>query len=72
MNFVGNGVQQVGFAKAGLAVDKQGIIALSGMGGHLQGGCVGKLVGRTHHKPVEGILFAAREEVVFFVSLILL
>ena len=61
---VGDGVQQMGLAQAGLAVDKQGIIALARVVGHRPGGGVGELVGGAHHEALEGVLLGAGEEVV--------
>ena len=39
-----NGEQQMCFAEAGVAVDKQGIIGLAGVLGDGDGGCMGKFI----------------------------
>ena len=62
MDLVGDGVEEMGFAQAGLAVDEQGVVSLGGLLGHRQGGGVGKLVGGAHHEALEGVLLGAREE----------
>ena len=61
---VGDGVQQVGLAQAGLPVDEQGVVALARVVGHRPGGGVGKFVGGAHHEALEGVLLGAGEEVV--------
>ena len=52
---VGDGVEQVGFAQAGLAVNKQGIVGPARLLGHLLGGGVGKAVGGAHYEALEGV-----------------
>ena len=59
---VGDGVQQMGLAQAGLAVDEQGVIALPGIVCHGPGGGVGELVGGAHHEALEGVLLCPGEE----------
>ena len=63
MNGVGDGVQQVGFSQTGFSVDKKRIVALSWIVGHCPGGGMGKLIGRTYHKAVEGIFLGAGEKI---------
>ena len=53
---VGDGVEQMGLAHAGGAVDEQGVIHLSGVFGHGDGGAVGEPVGGAHHKIIKGEL----------------
>ena len=53
---VGNGVEQMGLAHAGRAVDEQGIVHLAGGLGNGDGGRMGEPVGRTHHEIVKGEL----------------
>ncbi len=53
---VGDGVEQMGLAHAGRAVDEQGIVHLPRRLGHGNGGGVGKPVGRAYHEIVEGEL----------------
>ena len=72
MDGVGDGVQKVGLAQAGLAVDKQWVITLSRIVGHRPGGGVSKFVGGAHHEALEGVLLGAGEEVVFFRLLLIL
>ena len=52
---VADGQQQVGFAEAGVAVDKEGIVGLAGIFRHGHGGGVGKAVGVADDEMVEGI-----------------
>ena len=52
----GDGVEEVGFAKAAGAVDEKGVIGLGGTVGHGDGRGVGEAVGRPHHEPVKGEL----------------
>ena len=56
VDLVGDGVQQVGLAQAGLAVDKQGVVGLGGPLGYRLGRRVGEFVGRAHHEPLKGVL----------------
>jgi hypothetical protein len=63
---VGDGVEQVGLAQPGFSVDEQGVVVLGGVVGHGPGGGVGKLVGRAHHKALEGIFLGAGQEIVVF------
>ena len=53
---VGNGVEQMGFAHAGRAVDEQGVVHLSGGLGDGNGGGVGEAVRWAYHKIVKGEL----------------
>ena len=53
---VGDGVEQMGLAHAGRAVDKQRIVYLPRGLGNGNGGGVGKPVGRAHHKIIKGKL----------------
>ena len=53
---VGNGVQQVGLAQAGVTVDQQGVVVLGGMLRHRHGGGIGQLVAGAHHEGIEGEL----------------
>ena len=46
----------MGLAHTGRAVDKQGVIDLTGGIGNGNGGAVGKAVGRTHHEIFKGEL----------------
>ena len=69
---MGDGIEQVGFAKAGLAVDKQGVVALAGVVGYCPGGRMGKLIGGAHHEPLEGVLLCPREEIIFLGGLLVL
>ena len=62
VDFVGDGVEQVGLAQAGLAVDEQRVVALARVFGHGQGGGVGELVGGTYHEALEGVVLGAGEE----------
>ena len=59
---VGDGVEQVGLAQAGFAVDEQGIIAVGGIFSHSQSGGMGKFVGRAYHEALEGIVLGAGHE----------
>ncbi len=73
MDLVGDGVQQVGLAQAGLAVDEQGVVGLGGPLGHRLGRRVGEFVGRAHHEPLKGVLLGARQKdiVGFFLAEVL-
>ena len=51
---VGNGVDQVGLAKAGVPVNEEGVVVLGRMLRHRHGGGVGQLVGGAHHEGVKG------------------
>ena len=62
MDGVGDGIQQVGLAQAGLAVDEERVVVLCRMLGHSQGRCVGQLVGVAHHEALKGILLRSRQE----------
>ena len=55
-DYVGNGVQQVRLAQAGVAVDQQGVVVLGGMLRHCHGGGVGQLVAGAYHEGIEGEL----------------
>ena len=63
MDGVGDGVEQVGLAQAGLPVDEQGVITLPRVVGHRPGGGVGELVGGAHHEPLKGIVLGAGEKI---------
>ena len=63
MNGVGDGVEQVGFSKAGLPVDEQGVVAASGIVGHRTGRRVGEFVGGTHHEALKGVFLRTGKEV---------
>ena len=52
---VADGVQKVGLAQAGLAVDKERVIVFGRMVGDRDRGGVGELVGRTDNKVLEGV-----------------
>ena len=52
---VGDGVEQVGLAQAGGAVDEQRIIGSAGLICHLHGGGEGELVGGAYHEALEGV-----------------
>ena len=73
VDLVGDGVQQVGLAQAGLAVDEQGVVGLGGPLGHRLGRRVGEFVGRAHHEPLKGVLLGARQKdiVGFFLAEVL-
>ncbi len=58
-----DGVEQMGLAQTGLAVDKQRVIALAGIVCHMEGGVIGKLVGGAHHKVVKGKLLTAHKHI---------
>ena len=62
MDGVGDGVEQMGLAQAGFAVDEEGIVALGRLVGHAPGCGVGKLVGGAHHKFVKGVLLRPGKE----------
>ena len=53
---LGDGIQQVGFANAGRAIQKQGVVHLSGRVGNGDTGGVGKSVGGANHKIIKGKL----------------
>ena len=72
MDGVGDGVQKVGLAQAGFAIDEQGIVALPRVVGHRTGGGVGEFVGGAHHEALEGVLLGAGEEVIFLRLLLVL
>ena len=59
---VGDGVEQVGLAQAGLPVDEQGVVVLRRVLGHRQGGGVGQLVGVAHHEALEGVFLRSRQK----------
>ena len=75
-NAVGNGIQQVGLTHTGRAVNKQGVIGLTGVIGYSKGCTVGKAVGRANHEAVESELgikvHGQRIRTFIFVSLHLL
>ena len=56
MDGVGNGMEKMGLAQAGRAVNKQGIIDHAGVLGNGDGTVVGKTVGGAHHKGIKGEL----------------
>ena len=58
---VGDGVQQMGLAKAGVPVNKQGVVFGGGILGDRQGGGIGDPVGGSHHEFIEGELIAPQE-----------
>ena len=60
---IGNGVNQVGFSKTGVPIDEKGVIVFGWVLGNGEGGGIGKLVGRTHHKGLKG-KFSCAEAVV--------
>jgi hypothetical protein len=53
-DLVGDGIEEVGLAQAGAAVDEEGVVAASGGVGHRPGGGAGQLVGGAHYEGVEG------------------
>ena len=53
-DLVGNGIQQMGLAQAGVAIDKQGVIVLRRLFRHGAGGGIGHLVLGPHHIGAEG------------------
>ena len=65
-NDVGDGVDQVGLAKAGVSVDEQRVVILGRMVGHRLGGGVSKLVGRAHHESIKGELVGGKAVALFF------
>ena len=50
---VGDGIDQMGLAQAGVPVDQQGVVVLSRMLRHGDGGGISQLVGRAHHEGLE-------------------
>ena len=52
---VADGLQEVGLAQAGVAVDEQRVVLAGRRLGHGQGGGVGEPVGRADHEGVEGV-----------------
>ena len=59
---VGDGVEQMGLAQAGLPVDEQGVVVLRRVLGYRQGGGVGQLVGVAHHEALEGVFLRSRQK----------
>ena len=57
---VGDGVDQVGLAKAGVPVDQQGVVVLGGMLRNRHRRRVGQLVGGAHHEGLEGELVGGK------------
>ena len=53
---VADGVQQVGLAQTGVAVDQQWVVGLAGCLGHGDGRRVREAVGRADHEGLEGVL----------------
>lgn len=51
---MGDGVEEVGFAQARVAVDEQGVVVLARRVGHRLGGGAGQAVGGAHHEGLEG------------------
>ena len=62
VELVGDGIEQMGLAQAGLAVDKEGVVAVARIFGHGQGGGVGEFVGGAHHEALEGVVLGAGHE----------
>ena len=58
---VGDGVDQVGLAKAGVPVDQQGVVVLGRMLRNRHRRRVGQLVGGAHHEGLEGELPALHQ-----------
>ena len=54
---VGDGVEQMSLAQAGLPVDEQGVIGPARLVRHLLGGGEGEFVGGAHHEPLKGVFF---------------
>ena len=63
---VGDGVDQVGLAKAGVPVNEEGVVILGGMLRHRHGGGVGQLVGGAHHKGLKGELVGGKAVTLLF------
>ena len=61
---MGDGVDQVGLAQAGVPVDEEGVIVLGRVLGHRLGGGVGQLVAGAHHEGIEGELVVGIEALV--------
>ena len=53
---VADGVEQVGLAQPGVAVDQQRVVGLARRLGHRDGRGVGEAVGRADHEGLEGVL----------------
>jgi len=52
----GDGVQQMGLAEAGVAIDEEGIVALAGGFSYVQRGGVGQSIGVAYHEGIESVL----------------
>jgi hypothetical protein len=51
---VADGLDQVGLAQADTAIDEQGVVAVTGIVGHLQGGGARQVIGLAGHEGIEG------------------
>ena len=60
---VGDGVQEVGLAQPGCAVDEQRVVGLGRRLGDRQGGGVGEAVGRADHEGLKGVAGVDRQVV---------
>ena len=69
MNLGGDGVEQVGLAQAGGAVDEQRVVGLGGIVGHGQRRAVGEAVGGADHEFFKGELRVKFDEIRLFVVL---
>ena len=54
-DFLADGVDEVGLPQSGVSVNKQGVIAVGGVGGNRPAGGVGKLVVGPHNEGIKGI-----------------
>ena len=62
---VGDGVQQVGLAQTGIAVDQQGVVVLGGMLRHRHRGGVGQLIAGTYHEGLKREILVGEAITVF-------
>ena len=63
---VGDGVQEVGFAEAGVPIDQKRVVILGRVLCHGHGGRIGQFVGRAHHKSLKGELLRGETVLLFF------
>ena len=64
VDLVGDGVEQMGLAQAGLPEDEHGVVTHARVVRHRPGGGVGKFVGGAHHEPLKGVFLRPRKKIV--------
>ena len=70
-DYMGNCIQQVGFSKTGVPVNKQGIVVLAGGVGDGASGGTGQTVGRTDDEGIESKFVAVHHGLGFLFLLVL-